>query len=646
MLEAEATYLAAKMACLVRQAANQSDLPAQTEVNSSDTGGFWHSMSDGTEPSNLTCADVGPVESHIAYEPHVEPAPTPTPAPVAVPAPVVAAPVSECGDHDMERYSLFVDLGLLIQEAQALGLPNRNLALTRGAKAAAKARDRSRALGLFHSTEGHNRRLGSSGTVAARPDEALLDASGDPAGVCGDCFAAGSGNATAAAGASCAAAVARACPSRSPGAAAALPTLHEYDFCPLVDTSVNKINTLSLEQGSAVDAWRAGHCTRDRWVSQWTTATDTFGCVQCAAPWWLVNSSWSAAACMHFCQGGEVVSMLQAAVDSSDSREMLPFGVVVDGVSSAHTEMQQTQMQQSVHAMALASNDVLAVLHLHICSPPTLAANFSLASTSPLGRLNIVPGYNLSGYMHNATNETVTPPPVDKAEATDWATQFACSLPRMKEKGDVLDDIIIPELGVLTWGMTEEILCPDDAMPAEPPTSPPPETPPHPPPTPPPPPLPAPSPAPVVEANVRTHPFGGADFTEAEEDENRYPFFKATPFRKNATRGGLLRDAEPQEPFTNVYSPAEANGTHSDGTDYAMDIQHNLIPVAPLQPNERLALGLAVAVVVLATLLAVWQVARYWRAHRVVGAAAVGDYIPYTPEERGGSSRKEEEPAE
>jgi hypothetical protein len=485
----------------------------------------------------------------------------------------------------------------------------------------------------------------------ARPDEARLSASGDPAGVCGECFAAGSGNATA--GASCAAAVARACPSRSPGAAATPPTLHEYDFCPLVDTRVNKINTLSLEQASAVDAWRAGHCTRDRWVSQWTTATDTFGCVQCAAPWWLVNSSWSAAACMHFCQGGEVVSMLQTAVDSSDARELLPFGVVVDGISSAHTQMQHSgaalggDLQRAVHAMALASNDVLAVMHLHICSPPKVAINASRASSRSLGRLNLVPGYNLTGYMHNATNDTVTPPPKDVPTATDWATQFSCSLPRMKQKGDVLDDIIIPELGVMTWGMTEEILCPNETVYAEPPTSPPPKTPPHPPPTPPPP-MPAPSASPSpVEDGVLTHPFGGADFTEAEEDAHRFPLFKATPFRKNATRSGKLRDAEPQEPFTNAYSPAEANGTHMDGTEYQKDVQHSLIPVVPLQPNERLALGLAVAVVVLATLVAVWQVARYWRSHRVVGAAAAeGDYVPYTPEERGGSTRKEEEPAE
>ena len=123
------------------------------------------------------------------------------------------------------------------------------------------------------------------------------------------------------------------------------------------------------------------------------------------------------------------------------------------------------------------------------------------------------------------------------------------------------------------------------------------------------------------------------------------PLFKGTPFRKNATRSGKLRDAEPQEPFTNAYSPAEANGTHPDGTEYQKDIQHNLIPVVPLQPNERLALGLGVAAVVLATLLAVWQVARYWRSHRVVGTAAEGEYVPYTPEDGGGGSRKEE-PAE
>ena len=353
--------------------------------------------------------------------------------------------------------------------------------------------------------------------------------------------------------------------------------------------------------------------------------------------------------------------MLQTAVDSSDARELLPFGVIVDGISSAHTQMQHSgaalggDVQRAVHAMALASNDVLAVMHLHICSPPTAAINASRASSSSLGRLNIVPGYNLTGYMHNATNETVTPPPKDVPTATDWATQFSCSLPRMKQKGDVLDDIIIPELGVMTWGMTEEILCPNETVYAEPPTSPPPKTPPHPPPTPPPPPTPTPTPTPMpatspspVEDGVLTHPFGGADFTEAEEDEHRFPLFKGTPFRKNATRGGKLRDAEPQEPFTNAYSPAEANGTHLDGTEYQEDIRHNLIPVVPLQPNERLALGLAVTVVVLATLLAIWQVARYWRFHRAVGAAAAGgDYVPYTtPDERGGSTRQEDKPAE
>ena len=567
----------------------------------------------------------------------------PTPAPTPAAAPVAAAPPAECGDHEMERFSLFVDLGLLIQEARALDVPNRNLALTRGAKAAAKARDRSRALGLFQPGDRHSRGLGGAALAEsmAQPSAALLDASGDPAGVCGACLTAGGGNATA--GASCAAAVARACRGRGAGAPAAPPTLHEYDFCALVDTSADQGSALSLEQGAAVDAWHAGHCTHDRWVSQWTTATDTFGCVQCAAPWWLVNSSWSAAACMHFCQGGEVVSMLQAAVDSSDARELLPFGVVVDGISSAHTQMRGAQLQQSVHAMALAANDVLAVMHLHICSPPT-AANASRASSRSLGgRLNLAPGYNLTGYMHNASNETVTPPPQDAPTATEWATQFSCSLPRMKRNGDVLDDIIIPELGVMTWGMTEEILCPDETVYAEPPTSPPPKTPPHAPPTPPPPHTP-PSPS-QVEGGALTHPFGGASFSEAEEDEHRFPLFKGTPFRKNATRSGKLRDAEPQEPFTNAYSPAEANGTHPDGTEYQKDIQHNLIPVVPLQPNERLALGLGVAAVVLATLLAVWQVARYWRSHRVVGTAAEGEYVPYTPEDGGGGSRKEE-PAE
>ena len=703
--QAEANFLADKMACLVRVAANQSDLPAQTDVNNTDGddgcshGGFWNSQSNGSDPFNVTCgAAAGPVESHIPYVGH-HPEPTPEPADTWE--------TWKCGLHEMERFSLFVDLGLLIQEAQAMDLPNRELDLARSAKAAAKARDRSRALDLFHSSEGHNRRLGGAaveraGTAEAAP-ELLLNASGDPAGVCGGCFKAT--NATATHGASCAAAVARACPSRSPGAAAAPPTLHEYGFCPLFDTDTrqnkNTSSSLNREQTLAVDAWHSGHCTRDRWVSQWTTATDTFGCVQCAAPSWLVDSSWSAAACMHFCQGGEVVSMLQAAVDSSDNAVGLPFGVVVDGISSAHTQHSgaalggtRQQTLAAVHAMSLASNDVLAVMHLHLCHPPTWnsSINGSYASYKGSARGDnqgthggsyrgsdrianpLVPSPAPTGHqgrgqleaLWSANQTNSTPPPPDADTAMDWAEQFSCSLPKMKEKGkmgDLLGQIIIPELGVMTWGMTSEILCPDASVYADPDASPPPKTPPHPPPTPPPPPPPLvtglPSPAagpaskpaagpavgpaegpaagPGAEDNSRTHAFGGADFSEAEENEHSFPLFKGTPLRLNATRDGKLLDADPQEPYTNAYSPAEANNS-----DYRKDYQHTVFDTAPLQTRERIALGVGVAVVVLATLLAVWQVARYWRSHRLVGADADEVYVPYTPPDRGASISKDQ----
>jgi len=320
-----------------------------------------------------------------------------------------------------------------------------------------------------------------------------------------------------------------------------------------------------------------------------------------------------------------VVAMLQKAVDSFSAALGLPFGVRVDGVSSAHTQHGGAALG-AAHAMTLASNDVLAVMHMHICAPSNSSAAPIHTEGAGSGAGALHRADQLERLQTNATTNATNSTGEDahREEELGWATQFACSLPAMKESGalgDLLGEIVIPELGVMTWGLTQEILCPDASVYADLDASPPPAPSPLPTPTP------SPAPAPGPEDGSATKAFGGADFSEAEEGARAFPLFKGTPFRQNASRNGTLMDADPQEPFTNAFSPAEAN---SSGTAFQ---------TAPLQARERLALGMTVAIVVLATLLAIWQVARYWRAHKVPRAAAEA-YVPYTPDERGESTTK------
>lgn len=284
---------------------------------------------------------------------------------------------------------------------------------SRAAKAQAKARERSRALALYSEEQrrralargrsrfdkggGRRRPLpASSTTLAVKEDDGMLlsavagpavslrmramhggenvtAAFGDPVGVCAACYGATSEplHTPTEHWAACSAAVGAACGGQRSAVARLLAgtASTDYSFCPLFPDAgeVAPISSPSYEQALAVDAWRSIHCTNDRWVSQWTTAADTFGCVDCPAPKWLVNNS--AAGCMHFCQGGEVVSMLQQAVDSSLAALHLPFDVIVDGISSAHSKQNGSALSQ-IHAVALASNDVMAVMHLHICELP------------------------------------------------------------------------------------------------------------------------------------------------------------------------------------------------------------------------------------------------------------------------------------